>query len=193
MKTVIVCTMLLMAITSCSTNTGVRIESTPTGATLSSIGPTGEKTTLGKTPLQISEQDFFRNEKIIELQASMAGHRESIIIVPRTERLKELSLTIKLKEQVTSEAKNSDRLNFLVGDLAQAQAMIHQKKLVQAEAILQKLSREFPDLAVVRDLLGNAVYLNGRSQEALEIYLKAEALDPGNNGRKTIIKKIQGQ
>ena len=71
--------------------------------------------------------------------------------------------------------------------------MIYQKKLAQAENILQKLTREFPDVAVIRDLLGNALYLNRRSKDALEVYLKAEALDPNNNARKLIINKIKGQ
>lgn len=178
---------------SSSSNNGIRIETNPTGASVVAIGVDGQQTSLGKTPIQMTEQEFFRGEKLLQLQAILPGYKETTVFVPRSDRLKEVSLTIILKEQVSIETKNSDKLNALVGELAQAQAMIHQKKLAQAELILQKLAREFPDVAVIRDLLGNALYLNGRSKEALEVYLKAEALDPNNNARKTIINKIKGQ
>jgi tetratricopeptide (TPR) repeat protein len=187
--------LIILLITSCSTSTnnGIRIETNPTGASVVAIGGDGQQTSLGKTPIQMTEQEFFRGEKLLQIQTILPGYKEAIVFVPRSDRLKDASLTIILKEQISSETKNSEKLNTLVGELAQGQALIHQKKFAQAEQILQKQAREFPDVAVIRDLLGNALYLNGRSKEALEVYLKAEALDPNNNARKVIINKIKGQ
>lgn len=171
----------------------VSIESTPPGAIITRQGDDGQINTLGKAPLEIQEEKLFENNEMILLQATLGGFRDTAVYIPQIERLSKMAITFRLEETPLSESKNSDQTNSLVSEIAKAQSLIHQKRFTMATASLEKLSTQFPEIAVIRDLLGNTFYLSGKTKEALEMYLKAEIIDPNNSARKTIINKLKEQ
>lgn len=188
---------LLSVLIGCSilpnTDKPIKIESTPSLATISILSEDGQVRTLGKTPLEISESEFFRGSKMVYVQASLEGFKDNAVYVPRADRLKETSITLRLKELPLLETKKSDQINNLVSEVAKVQSLIFQKKYLPAQASLERLAGEYPDIAVIRDLLGNALYLMGKNKEALAVYTKAELLDPNNGARKLIINKLKEQ
>jgi tetratricopeptide (TPR) repeat protein len=171
----------------------IRIESTPNMATITVLTEDGQVRTLGKSPLEISESELFRGDNIIYLQSSLNGFKDSTIYIPKNDHLKEMAITIRMKELPLLESKQNDQVNNLVTEIAKAQALIYQKKYAAAQVVLEKLTTSHPDIAVIRDLLGNSLYLAGKNKEALDVYLKAEMLDPNNGSRKLIINKLKEQ
>lgn len=171
----------------------IRIETTPNMATITVVAEDGQVRTLGKSPLEISESELFRGNNMIYLQSSLNGFKDSAVYIPKSDRLKEMAITIRMKELPLLESKQNDQVNNLVTEIAKAQAMIYQKKYNAAQVILEKLASSHPDIAVIRDLLGNSLYLAGKNREALDVYLKAEMLDPNNGSRKLIINKLKEQ
>lgn len=190
-------TLSILCFTACSSfniySKNIRIETTPSMASITTLSSDGQIRTLGQSPLEISESELFQNNNMVYLQATLNGFKENSLYIPKTERLKEMNITLRLKELPLLESKKNDQVNNLLSEIAKAQAMIFQKKYAAAQSLLEKLVSTHPDIAVIRDLLGNALYLSGKNKEALDIYLKAEAIDPNNGTRKLIINKLQEQ
>ena len=190
-------TLSTLSFTACSSfsnnSKNIRIETTPSMASITTLSADGQIRTLGQSPLEISESELFQNNNMVYLQATLNGFKENSLYIPKTERLKEMNITLRLKELPLFESKKNDQVNNLLSEIAKAQAMIFQKKYAAAQSLLEKLVSTHPDIAVIRDLLGNALYLSGKNKEALDIYLKAEAIDPNNGTRKLIINKRQEQ
>lgn len=187
----------LFLLSSCSllknTDKKIRIETTPSMATITIISDNGQVRTIGQSPLEISESELFRGSNMILMQATLNGFKETNVYIPKTDRLNEMNLTLRLKEIPLLESKKSDQVNNLVSEIAKAQALIFQKKYPAAQIILEKLTTSHPDIAVIRDLLGNSLYLSGKNKDALDMYMKAELLDPNNGSRKIIINKLKEQ
>lgn len=190
-------TLSTLSFTACSSfsnnSKNIRIETTPSMASITTLSADGQIRTLGQSPLEISESELFQNNNMVYLQATLNGFKENSLYIPKTERLKEMNITLRLKELPLFESKKNDQVNNLLSEIAKAQAMIFQKKYAAAQSLLENLVGTHPDIAVIRDLLGNALYLSGKNKEALDIYLKAEAIDPNNGTRKLIINKLQEQ
>lgn len=190
-------TLSTLCFTACSSfsnnSKNIRIETTPSMASITTLSADGQIRTLGQSPLEISESELFQNNNMVYLQATLNGFKENSLYIPKTERLKEMNITLRLKELPLFESKKNDQVNNLLSEIAKAQAMIFQKKYAAAQSLLENLVGTHPDIAVIRDLLGNALYLSGKNKEALDIYLKAEAIDPNNGTRKLIINKLQEQ
>jgi len=190
-------TLSTLSFTACSSfsnnSKNIRIETTPSMASITTLSADGQIRTLGQSPLEISESELFQNNNMVYLQATLNGFKENSLYIPKKERLKEMNITLRLKELPLLESKKNDQVNNLLSEIAKAQAMIFQKKYAAAQSLLEKLVSTHPDIAVIRDLLGNALYLSGKNKEALDIYLKAEAIDPNNGTRKLIINKRQEQ
>ena len=190
-------TLSTLSFTACSSfsnnSKNIRIETTPSMASITTLSADGQIRTLGQSPLEISESEVFQNNNMVYLQATLNGFKENSLYIPKTERLKEMNITLRLKELPLFESKKNDQVNNLLSEIAKAQAMIFQKKYAAAQSLLENLVGTQPDIAVIRDLLGNALYLSGKNKEALDIYLKAEAIDPNNGTRKLIINKLQEQ
>ena len=106
----------------------IQIESLPAGATITSVSDNGQVTTLGTTPLTISEQKLFNNSNFVQLQASLPGYKDNTIHVPKLDRLNQAALTFKLSEQSFTDSKKTEQFTDLINEIARVQSLIHQKK-----------------------------------------------------------------
>ena len=110
---------------------------------------------------------------------SAAGRQLSPADQQRLAALGYLSGTVKVDDSLPL-ADPKDKI-AVSNSLTEATRLLEQKRPEEAAALLERLTREEPELADAWSLLGNVNLKRQRQQEALACFRRALALKPDNN------------
>lgn len=190
MKKCVSSILFLFLLSSCAGPAKVLISSNPGGADVYLVGNQGEQTSLGKTPLDLSESGFFGTNDAVKIRIEHSSYKEKELFISRPPRLGQIDLSVKLEESPRIEDIGVKKLNSLAGQIAEGQAFIHKRDYNSAKQIFELLANEFPQVAAIHDLLGNSYYLLGNKKMALKAYTLASGLEPGNYKRQVVINKL---
>lgn len=180
-------------IVSCSSNPTVKINSFPEGATVAMrSGQDGTKF-LGKTPLELKASELASSSSnITALSFSKEGFQDQYLTLVQNRGTENFEITAKLLANEV-DAKSVDlksRQEKLAQKLVRAHNLITQKRLPEAEGLLQEVIRDYPSVSVGYDLLGNVSYLQRNLTRARTFYEKSLQLNPENEGARAMIKKL---
>ena len=172
----------------------IRITSSPSGADVSYAEDGGNKTSLGKTPLNIDAK-ILKNStsEHIQIEVKKDGYKPEVVLVPTPLMPTEFSLSSQLQE-VTLPKKCQDisaSLSQLAEGVAESQSFIAAKNFALAETTLLRLSNDYPSVSVVFGLLGNVYYLQKDLKRALEYYQKALSLNPDSVRTGQMVQKLK--
>lgn len=183
----------LISLLSCS-NAQVKIDTIPEGATVSSIGPKGEIKEIGKTPLNIKEDQLYvMNSGFAQLKITKDQFLDDNVVITKPVMSRDLQLSFKLKKlEQSSDARLIKEDNEKIAtSIARLNALIKEKQLSEAENVLMVFIQQYPHISVGYDYLGNVYYLQKNINKALSYYQRAQDINPQNMERKTIINKLQ--
>lgn len=190
MKNELLTLLFLLFLTACAGPAKVVIASNPGRADVYLIGNQGELTSLGQTPLELSESNFFGTNDAVKIRIEHPSYKEKEIFISRPPRMGLVDLSVKLEESPRVEDIGVKKLNDLAGKIAEGQAFIHKKDYNSAKKIFELLAGDYPQVATIHDLLGNSHYLLGNRAQALKEYQIANNLEPGNYKRQVVITKL---
>lgn len=180
---------LLLSLYSCAQGS-IKIASEPPGATVISDDGQGP-VVLGQTPLNLSSTSV---PPLTTLTFQKDGFTsESLLLV--SDKTRSVDVRVSL-EQVKDDFRSADlaqRFEKLARELVIAHNLITQKRLREAESILQSLTREFPKVSVPHDLLGNIAFLEKDRSKALQHYEKSLKLNPENGETQSMISRLKDQ
>ncbi|MCK6596556.1 MAG: hypothetical protein L6Q33_15280, partial [Bacteriovoracaceae bacterium] len=78
-------TLSTLSFTACSSfsnnSKNIRIETTPSMASITTLSADGQIRTLGQSPLEISESELFQNNNMVYLQATLNGFKENSLYI----------------------------------------------------------------------------------------------------------------
>ncbi len=188
---IIACSILLgLLFYSCSSGQ-VNIESIPKGAEIQAISSDGSISTLGVTPYHGKTLELFKSdEPFIYLRVSSPNFSSESILVEKPYWDKSVDLNLRLVRSQT-QSNNSQSLEAFAKGLAEAQKNILSENYERADVLLTGMIKDFPDISVIYDYLGNANYLGKKFEKALYYYKKANQIEPNNRPRTRIIEKLE--
>lgn len=183
---------LIEALVGCASNQYIQIESDPLGADvfLSISGQSANR--LGQTPLQIPSHQIPPGADA-QISVTKGNQRSDNVFLPATSFAKSGKIFVKLNENQLplSCIQQEASMQKLARGIAESQAMIKNKDLIQAEQTLVSLSIEFNNISVIYDLLGNIHYIKKDLDKALFSYKKSISLNPNNPETARVIQKIE--
>lgn len=155
------------------------ISTNPPGANVYFNDPTTQKRFLiGATPLSYSKGALptdaafmvtVEKEGFLPQDVPMAPTNESRTIV-----------SVNLKADTTTVARNNKELNEAVNYLFRAQQLIYRKQYQAAIIELDKILKDKPDLTQAQVMKGTAYYLLNELPSAINAWKEAMKLDPNN-------------
>lgn len=191
MSVLIVLSLLFNA---CSTSS-LNVKTTPEGAEVVVITRDGASIKIGKTPVDLSTQNFgalFSEPTTVKV--SKEGYSSQSVLVPPLNfgggrghlqfNLEEAALPKVCTAQV-------DQMNELAQGVAEVSNQIQKKRYLEAQMQLQNLFVKFDTVAVLYDLQGNVFYLQRDLGRALASYKRSNLLSPNNTQTLRMIRKIQ--
>ncbi len=169
----------------------LRVESNPKGALIQMVKSDGSIKTLGETPYKGKISEIFDGKDgFIKLQISKEGFLRDHFLVERPFLEKEVVINLKMDRKQDNSKQKQD-LEKLAKGIALAQNDIKSKKYYKAELLLLSLAKDFSNVSVINDLLGNLYYLKKDLNQAIFYYEKALEIDPKNQLRNKIVQKIK--
>lgn len=171
------------------------VQSQPEGAEVSMRRGDLAPVRIGKTPLELSSglaPGLFDDTVVIEI--AKGGFQPQRFVIPRAAIAAQGKILASLQEDTLplSCSLQGSASNELARGVAEAQALLVQKKADEAARILQELSMKFRNVSTVWALLGNAWYLQKDLRQALHAYNKALELEPDNHVTGRMVSKIKG-
>lgn len=182
---------VLLTLIGCSHNK-TTFESYPIKSNVSVIEKDGSIKNLGTTPLEIDNSKLFHSE-MVQIVFSHKNYQDKNFVVARPENNTRMNISAKLKKSLSDESDFMKKVEKVSSQIAKIQNNINIKNFDSAESIVVKLIADFPELSVAYDLLANIHYLKNNKQQALYYYRKADSLNPNNQKRKRIMRKISGE
>ena len=181
--------LLLALISSCSSVTSnVKISSFPEGASVGIKENDGKIRSLGQTPLTAP-----MSSSMGMLVLSKDGYVDQSIFLAVDSSSPNTNISAKLQpKHETREAESSSKMERLARDLISAHNHIGKKRYIEAQSILQTLTRDYPQVSVSYDLLGNIAYLQRDSRKALQFYERSLKINPENFETKQMVNRLQG-
>lgn len=181
---------LVFFISSCSTGQ-LRINSQPEGAEVYISSAAIPIKKVGVTPLVQTEELSVSSNESYQITISKPGFEDSNVLVPATTLKRNVSVSVKLKEQATNKAQTSVEIDKIASQVADVQNLIKTKDLIQAERKILIMISQHANVATFHELIGNIYYLKKDLQNALASYKKANELAPGNPDTMRMINKLQ--
>ncbi len=186
---------LILFTVGCATGR-VQVSSSPAEAEVfvSKDGRAPEK--LGSTPLNLThEQVFAGAQDYIQVEVKKEGFLPESVLVPHSLFGTYLDVSLRLTpaaaDAKTLASDNVATIQRVVQGVARAQALTAQKNYERAEAILQSLVVEFPQVSVFHDLLGNIYFLQKDMRRALNSYEESLRLDPNNLETERLVRRLR--
>ncbi len=190
---------IAIALSSCAMpQRSVRLNSIPVGASVYLVEKNGSDSKLGETPLHLDAS------RISSLPQNFVGFRfekegfevERVFIdIPSRNLSGEINIGLKNStdwSQAFVDKKAAKYLDEVAKMTAEIQGALASKDLSTAEARGRALVARYPNLAVGWNLLGNALFLQGKKPEALDSYTKAIGIDPTNRDTQNLIDRMKG-
>lgn len=186
--------LIIVLMTSCSTPTVVKFQSTPNEAEVSLIDTNGMATVLGKTPFSSTELEVFKNSnRYSQVRIKKDGFLDNEIVLMKSTFGSEIAVNVQLKkdETVQNIGEQSITQEKVASSIARANGLIQSKNFIEAETVMTNFVEQFPSVSVGYDYLGNINFLQKKYAKALKNYTRANSINPQNTERKVIIEKIQ--
>ncbi len=192
---------LELTLTGCQSTSRIVISGEP-GIEIFKVGPNVSEQSLGKLPLDLdSGQLFGSNENTLQLTASKGTLSQSLLIMrpqmPGTYDIK-INFSREAPQAQAAAAAScdtsaSDHRDYalLAKSIAESQFLIMRKNYQAAQIKLIALSNQFPDIAVVHDLLGNSYYLAKDFSESLKAYEKSLSIDANNTAAAQMVERLK--
>lgn len=192
MRNFILLTFLLFLF-SCSTQSFIKVRTSPDNAQISVRTNDGNVKVLGKGSVEMNTQQFFSlGSRMAKLEVSKENYKTQSVFIIQGKSSESYEVFITLDKEL-EDAKSSEmrsRLEKLSKTLTRATSAIHSKKYSEAEIMLNNLVSDFPSVSVVYDLLGNVYYLQKNMKEALRFYQRSYQINPENVETKNIIDRL---
>lgn len=183
----------LLFLCSCS-RAVVKFNSYPLKTNVSIVNQDGSVRQLGLTPISLSSDDVFKSSKAVKIIYSKEGFVDESVVLLSSILSSSYDVTASLKEVKMSSSKDAlktEKLEELSFKVAQVQNYIYAKNLQMAEQISIDLIKDYPEISVPYDLLGNTYFLMNKRQKALNYYIKAENISPGSKQREQMIERLR--
>ncbi|NOT78163.1 MAG: hypothetical protein HOP07_04075 [Bacteriovoracaceae bacterium] len=164
---------MMTMILSCSTSTVVKFQSSPSDAEVSVIDTTGVATVIGKTPLNSTEIDVFKNSnRHSQVRIKKEGFLDNEIILMKSTFGSEIAVNVQLKkdETVQNIGEQSISQEKVASSIARANGLIQSKNFIEAESVMTNFVEQFPSVSVGFDYLGNIYFLQKKYAKALKNY-----------------------
>lgn len=154
---------------------------------------------LGKIPLDIeSTQLFAPNENTVQLSAHKGSQTNNLLVMkPQLPGLYNIKLNFPQETLLVPQTEHCEKsaeqrdYSLLAKSIAESQALIHRKNYEAAQIKLIALSNQFPEIAVIHDLLGNSYYLSKRFEDSLKSYQKSLKIDANNSGAAQMVERLK--
>lgn len=187
--------LVVFSLVSCSTPSTIRIISFPEEAEVSIVENNGTASFIGKTPLNLTENEIYRNgNRYSQLRIRKENFSAQEIVLMKSTTGSDTSVNVQLQRDDSKQ--NIGELNQLqekvASTIARANGLIQSRQYIEAENVMNNFVEQYPSVSVGYDYLGNINYLQKRYQKALKYYNKALSLNPQNAERRLIVEKLQG-
>lgn len=173
----------------CSSRGALNIQTAPQDAEVQVVVKSGKINTIGKTPYKGLTEDLFKEGgEFVQLRINKLGYKLEEILIEKPVLGKNIELNYTLNPEITSDA--STQYMILAKGIAKAVKDIQAQRLDAAEIILLALLKDFPEVGVVYDFLGNISYMRKDFKQAMAYYERAKTLDPKVEERDKLMRKI---
>lgn len=179
----------------CATSPTVRLNSVPEGAEVTLHTNGNGVRSLGKTPLQLSGSDLDAGGgRLSSLMLMKEGHKEHQILLGRDRSGESYDILITLQPEaedpkVLDARARQERLARL---LVQAHSLTSAKRYQEAGQVLEGVLRDYPQVSVGYDLMGNVAYLQKDLKTALRNYERSLQLNPENGETRQMVGRLKG-
>ena len=167
----------------------IKIQSIPEGATVSSRGSDGAIKSLGKTPLEISAADLNSSGRISSLEVTKDGFQDHKVIFGRDISTENYDLMMKLSPKLSA---GSGEQEVFARRLLKTYTLVTSKRFEEARAALNDFIRDYPNVSVGYDLMGNLSYLQKDIKAARDYYERSLQINPDNPGTKSLVNRLNG-
>jgi tetratricopeptide (TPR) repeat protein len=176
------------------------VESTPVGAEIFVLLPSGQYEKLGETPFIIEEatiKEWMKEQlDFTVLKISKSGFVSENLFLNIKDHyrlnymahLKAVDVWNNKEIEVSSTAAN--KLALKVQSINQ---QVFSKKFDSALNETEALIEQFPKAHVFYDIKGSILFLMGKRSEAVASYQKSLSLNPDNNEAKMMLKEVTGE
>jgi len=181
-----------LILVSCGQST-IRVLSTPIDAEVQVIDQNGVGASIGKTPLNATDGEIFKNNKHAHLKIIKSGFTDEDIVITKSLVGSDTVVNLQLKkdENIQNVGEQTITQEKVASSIARANGLIQAKQLEEAETTMLNFVEQFPSVSVGHDYLGNIYYLQKKYPKALKYYNRAMNLNPQNPERKVIIERLQ--
>ena len=139
-----------------------------------------------------AEEIFAGAKEYVQLEVRKEGFDPESILIPQGMFGLTVDLSVKLQADLSNvTGGKSGDLQRVARGIATAQLQISQLQLDSAEATLNSLLSQYPQISVFHDLLGNVHYLKKDLRRALETYERALKLDPENVETTRLVRRLR--
>jgi tetratricopeptide (TPR) repeat protein len=195
---------LVVTTASCSfskqMNREVVIDSSPKGADVSYLSPSGQFKVIGQTPLTVEpaiiKEWLNSKSEYAVIKVSKSGYVVENLFIDLNGRYK-LAYNADLKQVDAWNNKEMEVSSNLANKLAQKVQQINQqvfnKNFDSALKDTELLIDQYPKAHVFYDIKGSILFLKGQRAEAINSYQKSLSLNPDNNEAKKMLEKVKGE
>jgi hypothetical protein len=170
-----------------------KFQSVPSEAEVTMTTSSGEKKSLGKTPISISANEVNPRRDGFTLEFKKEGFATQNLTVIDSVFSKNIEANITLAQEAHSSdpRKLDSSLNEVATLVADIQRDIQTKNYEIAMTKLTKLQVSYPNVATVYSLMGNVHFLERRMDRALVNYKKAIAINPNLFEVQKMVERIE--
>jgi len=172
----------------------LQVASDPPGADVLLHTPSGAQA-IGKTPVTIPSDKLSYLNNGFTVEVAKEGYFQQKILVEKRAMSSSGEIVAKLAPHPKFDFKTGDTdvkavIEEIARQVSTIQSSLLKREFAQAETLSKSLLARYPHLAVGWNLLGNAYFLQGRSDEAADHYRKALELEPGNQETRDILSRM---
>ncbi len=184
----------LLLASACSSRGNLSFNSSPAGATVSSVSASGETVKLGTAPLVLEKAEVVpAGSSMVSFVIEKEGFEKQSIFLGLGKDQQNYDFNLKLQPKV-EDSKGVDlrnRQERLAKNLITASGLISGKKYDDADRLLQGLVTDYPYVSVSYDLLGNISYLRKDFREAARYYKRSLEINPENLETRQVLDRLE--